>query len=90
MGRPLRDSTTSSSDKDLRTHPSALTSAKEDATERALTDEEAKQLLEWLHAGVQQKLEREWLMAEWREKWKPAGPGPDEIENLIGWLSAPG
>lgn len=71
------------SDKNLRANPRARTSAKEDAQERELTSEEAKELLGWLLKGEQQRFEREWLLAEWDFQWRPDGPEPDEIEKLL-------
>jgi hypothetical protein len=67
----------------LRANPRARASAKEDVQERELTSEEAEELLDWLHAEDQQKLEREWLLTEWELHWGPSGPEPDEIEKFI-------
>ena len=54
-----------------------------DAEERALEPAEAEDLLAWLFKGDQQTLERQWLLNEWQQQWRPAGPEPDEIEKFL-------
>lgn len=68
---------------ELRSNPRARASAKDDAEERVLESAEAAELLAWLLKGDQQSLERQWLLTEWQQQWRPGGPEPDEIEKFL-------
>jgi len=73
------------SDKDLRTITPFFRSNFDwgSVEQRELTVEESEQLFEWLSTEEQRIMEGQWLLHNWKEKWKKPGFTTEEVEALL-------